>query len=146
MKHPWTTKLIWFAAAGVLVGFILWWKLPALLQINEDPRSERHLGRVAAELNRSVPTMIDAETELMPAQSAEGILIYNYRLVNYSAARIDKERFAAGAKQNLRERACNTAETRDEFLKQGVTLRYSYYDKDKQLIATIDVTPRDCGF
>jgi len=27
-----------------------------------------------------------------------------------------------------------------------VTLRYSYFDKDKQHIATIDVTPKDCGF
>jgi hypothetical protein len=37
-------------------------------------------------------------------------------------------------------------ETRDDFLKKGVTLRYSYFDKDKQHIATIDVTPKDCGF
>jgi hypothetical protein len=35
---------------------------------------------------------------------------------------------------------------RDGFLKQGVTLRYSYFDKDKRHIATIDVTPADCGF
>jgi hypothetical protein len=27
-----------------------------------------------------------------------------------------------------------------------VTLRYAYYDKDKRHIATVDVTPTDCGF
>jgi len=27
-----------------------------------------------------------------------------------------------------------------------VTLRYSYFAKDKQPIATVDVTPADCGF
>jgi hypothetical protein len=27
-----------------------------------------------------------------------------------------------------------------------VTLRYSYYDKDKQHIATIDISSADCGF
>jgi len=27
-----------------------------------------------------------------------------------------------------------------------VTLRYSYFDKNKQHIATVDVTPADCGF
>lgn len=113
--------------------------------MNEDPRSQKHLGRVAAELNRSVPVMIDAETELMPAQGAEGVFIYNYRLVNYSVAQINPAKFAAGAKQRLRQNACNTAETRDDFLNKGVTLRYTYYDKDKQHIATVDVTPGDCA-
>ncbi len=89
---------------------------------------------------------IDAETELMPTEGLEGMLIYNYRLVSYSAAQIDSKRFAAGAKQRVVQGACSTPETRDDFLKKGVTLRYSYYDKDKKPIATIDVKPADCGF
>jgi hypothetical protein len=72
-------------------------------------------------------------------------LIYNYRLVNYSVTQIDRAKFAAGAKQRLRQNACNTAETRGDFLNRGVTLRYTYYDKDKQHIATVDVTPADCA-
>jgi hypothetical protein len=138
-------KVIWFVAVGVIAGYLVWWAVPELLKINEDPRSQRRLGRIAAELNRSVPVMIDQETELMPVQGIEGVLIYNYRLVNYSVGQVDRDRFAAGAKQNLRQRACNTAETRDDFLKKGVTLRYTYYDKDKQHIATVDVTPADCA-
>jgi len=42
--------------------------------------------------------------------------------------------------------ACSQPETRDDFLKKGVTLRYAYYDKDKKHVATVDVTPADCGF
>lgn len=145
MKQPSTAKVIWSVAAGLIAGYLIWWSVPALLRMNEDPRSQAHLSRIAAELNQSVPVMIDQETELMPVQGAEGILIYNYRLVNYSAARINREKFAAGAKPRLRQTACSTAETRDDFLKKGVTLRYSYYDKDKQPIATIDVTPADCA-
>ncbi len=146
MKQLWSPKIIWFVAVGAIAGYLIWRAVPELLKLNEDPRSQAHLGRIAAELNRSVPVMIDQETELMPSQGVEGVLIYNYRLVNYSAARINREKFAAGAKPRLRQAACNTAETRDDFLKKGVTLRYSYYDKDKQPIATIDVTPADCGF
>lgn len=145
MKQSSITKVIWFVAVGVIAGYLVWWAVPELLKINEDPRSQRRLGRIAAELNRSVPVMIDQETELMPVQGIEGVLIYNYRLVNYSVGQVDRDRFAAGAKQNLRQRACNTAETRDDFLKKGVTLRYTYYDKDKQHIATVDVTPADCA-
>ncbi len=146
MKQPSTTKVLWFVVGGVIAGCLVWWGVPELLKLNESPRSQARLGRIAAELNRSVPVMIDQETELMPVQGIEGVLIYNYRLVNYSAARINRDRFAAGAKQHLRQKACNTVETRDDFLKEGVTLRYSYYDKDKQPIATVDVTPADCGF
>ncbi len=144
MKQSSITKVILFVGAGVVAGYLIWWVIPEFLRRNEDPRSQTRLSRIAAELNRSVPVMIDQETELMPVQSAEGVLIYNYRLVNYSVAQIDRAKFAAGAKQRVRQGACNTAETRDDFLKKGVTLRYTYYDKDKQHIATIDVTPADC--
>jgi hypothetical protein len=61
-------------------------------------------------------------------------------------ARLDAEKFATGAKQRVAQGACNQPGTRDDLLKNGVTLRYSYFDKDKQHIATIDVTPADCGF
>ena len=97
-------------------------------------------------INRSGPVMIDQETELMPAVGAPGMLNYNYRLVNVSAAQVDYNKFASGAKERLKESACNRPETRDNFLKKGVTLRYSYFDKGKQHIATINVEPADCGY
>jgi hypothetical protein len=139
-------KSILGIGAGVLLGFLVWRVVPEYFKAREDPRSQAHLSRIAAELNRSVPFMIDKETELMPAQGVDGIFIYNYRLVSYSASQIDPNRFATGAKQRVVQGACSTPETRDDFLKKGVTLRYSYYDKDKKPIATVDVTPADCGF
>ena len=130
----------------MLLGYLVWWVLPDYLQKEEDPRSQEYLSRIAAEINRTVPVMIDQETELMPMTGAPGMLIYNYRLVGYSVTKLDHQKFAAGAKQRVTEGACGRPETRDEFLKKGVTLRYSYFDKDKQHIATVDVTPADCGF
>jgi hypothetical protein len=133
-------------ATGVLAGYLVWWVLPGFFQKEEDPRSQEYLSRIAGEINRSVPVMIDQETELMPVAGAPGMLIYNYRLVSYSVTKLDHQKFAAGAKQRVTQGACGRPETRDEFLKKGVTLRYSYFDKDKQHIATVDVTPADCGF
>ena len=133
-------------SAGVLVGYLVWWVAPEYFREQEHPRSQAHLSKVAAELNQSVPVMIDKETELMPVAGHEGMLIYNYRLVGYEVSKLDHAKFAAGAKQRVMQGACNAPETRDGFLKKGVTLRYSYYDKDKQHIATVDVTPADCGF
>ena len=132
---------------AVVAGtYFVYLRAPDWLEGDPDPRSKEFLDRIAAEINRSVPVMIDQETELMPAASEPGMLIYNYRLVNVSVAQVDGNKFAAGAKERLNQGACNRPETRDNFLKKGVTLRYSYFDKDKQHIATVDVTPSDCGF
>ncbi len=131
---------------GVAAGALVWWVVPAYFNKPVDPRSVEHLNQIAAEINRSVPVMIDEETELMPSRAGYAMLIYNYRLVKYSVAQLDHEKFAAGAKQRVTQGACNRPETRDDFLKKGVALRYSYFDKDKKHIATIDVTPADCGF
>ena len=139
-------KIAWIAV-GVIAAYLIWWLVPDYFQgEKDDPRSQEHLSRIAAEINRSVPFMIDKETELMPASGHEGMLIYNYRLVSYSVKVLDYRRFAAGAHDRIMQNACSRPETRDDFLKKGVTLRYSYFDKDKQHIATIDVTPKDCGF
>ena len=140
------TKVILWIGAGLIAGYLVWWVLPGFFQKDDDPRSQEYLSKIAAEINRSVPVMIDKETELMPLVGAPGMLIYNYRLVGYTVAKLDHQKFAAGAKQRVTQGACGRPETRDEFLKKGVTLRYSYFDKDKQHIATVDVTPADCGF
>lgn len=139
-------KTIAYLAGGLGVGLLLWWVLPGYWSAPADPRSVEHLKQVAADINRSVPVMIDQETELLPSTAEHALLVYNYRLVRYARGQIDPQKFAVGAKQKVTEGACNQPEMRDNFLKPGVTLRYAYFDKDKQHIATIDVTPADCGF
>ena len=138
------TKIITFIVAAVFFGAMIWWAVPKSSQ-RENPRSQESLDKLAAEINRGVPVMIDKETELLHAVGTDGMLIYNYRLVSYSVSQLDSDKFAAGAKERITQGACNRPETRDDLLKQGVTLRYSYFDKDKQHIATIDVLPADCG-
>jgi hypothetical protein len=138
-------KVFGFIVGAVLLAAMIWWSVQKIFQ-RENPSSEESLNRLAAEINRAVPVMIDKETELLGSAGAEGMLIYNYRLVSYSISQLDAARFAAGAKERVSQGACSRPETRDDLLKQGVTLRYSYFDKDRQHIATIDVLPADCGF
>jgi hypothetical protein len=144
-KFSMSSVLLWgmVIIAGI---FFVYQTTPYWVDQPSDPRSQEVLSKIAEEINRSGPVMIDQETELMPAVGAPGMLVYSYRLVSYSVTQLDHNKFAAGAKERLKEGACNRPETRDSFLKKGVTLRYSYFDKDKQHIATIDVTPADCGF
>lgn len=140
------TKTVAWLAGGVILGLLVWWVLPAYWVGSSDPRSMEYLNKVAADINRAVPVMIDAETELLPSTAGYAMLVYNYRLVKYSASQLDHQKFAAGAKQKIVQGACNRPETRDGFLKEGVTLRYSYFDKDKKHVATVEVAPADCGF
>lgn len=139
------SSLLLWGMVVVAGAYFLFLGTPRWFEKESDPGSQESLARIAAGLNRSVPVMIDQETELMPAVGAPGMLIYNYRLVNVSVAQLDHNKFATGAKEQLKQGVCNRPETRDDFLRKGVTLRYSYFDKDKQHIATIDVTPSDCG-
>jgi hypothetical protein len=139
-------KLLPWIAVGAIAGYLVFWGMPEMFQEKLEPRSAERLSRIAAELNRSVPVMIDKETELTLVEGHEAMLIYKYRLVLYSVRQLDHERFAAGVKQRVTQGACNQPEMRGDYLKKGVTLRYSYFDKDKQHIATVDVTPADCGF
>jgi hypothetical protein len=129
---------------ALVVTSAVWWALRGSYQ-KDNPRSLESLSRVAAELNRSVPVLIDKETELLSTTGAEAMLIYNYRLVRYSLSQLDPNQFATRIKPGLTRNACNRAETREEFLNQGITLRYAYLDKDKQHIATIDVSLTDCA-
>ena len=138
-------RFFWLATGLVIAGLV-WWLVPGYFETPLDPRSVEHLKSMAAEINRGVPVMIDAETELLSVDAAPATLTYNYRLVKYSAAQLDHEKFAAGVKQRVTQGACNRPETRDNFLKRGVTLRYAYFDKDRRPIATVGVTPADCGF
>jgi hypothetical protein len=131
---------------GTVVGLLAWWLLAGYFRVSEDPRSIGHLSREAAQLNRSLPVLIDKETELTSTEAADAMFIYKYRLVNVSVDKVDHAKFSAAAKPQLVQNSCNRPETRNDFLSKGVTMRFSYFDKDKRHIATIDVTPADCGF
>ena len=139
-------KIFTWILIGAVAAYLVFAGFTELFQEKSPPRSEKRLSQIAAEINRSVPVMIDKETELTGVEGHEGMLIYKYRLVPYSVRQLDHQKFAAGAKQKVAQGACNQAELREDYLKKGVTLRYSYFDKDKQHIATVDVTPTDCGF
>jgi hypothetical protein len=132
--------------AGVVAGYLVWHVAPAYFGSTPVPGSIEYLRAESAGLNRQLPVKLDEKTELIITEAAPKLFTYKYRIVDVAAERVNHENFAAAAKPVLIQNACGRAETRDEFLKNGVTLRYSYFDKDQKHIATLDVTPADCGF
>jgi hypothetical protein len=111
----------------------------------KDVRSAAFLNEVATELNKQLPKAVDQETEIASVTGLEGVFVYNYRLVNRVVTEVDVSAFLASIKPEVTRAACTTPNTRDKFLKEGVTLRYSYADKDGVPVASFDVQPGDCG-
>jgi len=110
-----------------------------------DVRSAAFLSEVATELNKQLPRPVDAETEISSVGGLEGVFVYNYRLVNRLASEVEGSGLVATLKPQVTTAACSAAETRKKFLDEGITLRYSYADKNGSPIASFDVRPADCG-
>ncbi len=104
------------------------------------------LSAVASKINQTTPMMVGGDMEMLNAAGVENMLIYNYRVLSSTVAAMDVDQFRTRMSTKLLASACTTPETRDEFLKKGVALRYSYVDKNHKFIAAIDVTPAACGF
>lgn len=113
---------------------------------DEDPTSGEFLSKVASEVNKNVPMMVDKDTELMNTMGLEGVFVYNYRLVNLLSAKdLDLNKFLEILRPQVTNAACTQPDTRAQFLDKGVVLRYTYSDKDRRHLAQIDVNPADCG-
>lgn len=109
------------------------------------PRSMERLGQLADALNKTLPRAVDKETEWVSTTGLTGMFVYHYRLTNYAAADLDKEKLIQSLRAEVTNSACTTPETRDTFLKRGIAVRYSYADKERTYLGSIDVTPKDCG-
>jgi hypothetical protein len=133
-------------AVGAVAFILAWTGSRAFFGRTADPRSAQFLNEVAAGLNKTLPMLVDKDTELMNTMGLDGVLVYNYRLVNHTAAQLDAQRLIAALTPQITKAACSTPDTRDGFLKQGVSLRYMYADRDRTHLATITVSPKDCGF
>ena len=108
--------------------------------------SQASLSKLASDMNKGLPMMVDKETELMNTLGLEGVVAYNYRFVNTLSSEIDATQLLSELKAQVSRSACTNPQTRDGLLKHGVTMRYTYVDRDRTYIGSFDVTPASCGF
>ena len=103
------------------------------------------LARVASEANKSLPMMIDSETELTNVGVAPGTLVYNYRLLTVLASDVTAEQLRDRLRPSAVRQACSTPETRDGVLMRGITMRFSYRATDGTYIGAFNVAASDCS-
>ena len=110
------------------------------------PAFDQTLVRIASDLNKSLPMMIDAETRLENVVAGPGrTVIYRYTLVNYTkAADFDPSDFA----ESVRPTAANQYRTSDgmrRFREGGVTMRYHYSDREGVFLTEVVIGPGGAG-
>jgi hypothetical protein len=105
--------------------------------------SSTDLSRAASEMNKFLPMWVDSSTELLNVLGIDSTLIYNYRLTidaaDVSAADIETVR-----KPGIVNGACSDPDLRNNLLDRGITLQFSYSDRNRIFIGKMDVTVRDC--
>jgi hypothetical protein len=132
--------------AAMVAGTVGREAVRSLFNQKPDVTSVAVLSKVASDLNKTLPMAVDEETELTNVMGLEGVIAYNYRLVNLQTSDIDPGSLVQQLKPSVVKAVCTAPQTRDEFLKNGVTMRYVYTDKDRAHVASFDVTRADCGF
>lgn len=140
MNNKIQTGLIVLAVAGVSAF------ASQKYRAEPDIRSHEALSKVANELNKQTPMMVDAETELMNAHALDSVIAYNYRMVNFEASDLDPQAFLDNVRPTTVNSMCTTPETRDNFLMNGIAMRYTYYSKSREFVVSFDVTREDCKF
>jgi len=148
MANPKNKRII--QASGVVAAIVAAFiarEAVAHLFSKQQPnvRSRAYLTQVAAEANKTTPSMVDKETELTTMTGLDGVFVYNYRLVSYTKANLNVPKLLANLQPAVVHSACTTPATRDTFLKRGVVLRYSYVDKDQAFLTSLDVAEADCA-
>jgi hypothetical protein len=128
---------------AVIVAMLVAFGIQSYLKKLNDPTSLRILNKIASEYNKSLPMMIDNETQLTSVSALDKEVIYYYKLVSLDSSD-DLVSKISQMKPRMINHNCSTPDTRDNFLKKGITMEYRYYDKSDKHLVDIDIFPSDC--
>lgn len=144
-------KIIWKVIGGIglliaisLSGAIGRWIGKASVDVLPVEASEVvDTQRIAKVLNKKFPMMTDPETRIDSAMGLSKELLFKYTLINHTAADLTTQDVNELGKFYLNS-VCTTKELQ-LFVKNGITISYSYFGKDGKPITVISVKPSQCG-
>jgi hypothetical protein len=138
------SQKILMIAVGIPAFLIAAYFSARVLKKPNPPGSVDWLKTVASEINKSLPVMIDAETQLTAVIGANNQMIYNYRLVNLSVEDKSLPEKILRLRTGMVNQNCTTPETRNEYLNNGIEMKYVYYDKGASFIVDVVINLDDC--
>jgi uncharacterized membrane protein YgaE (UPF0421/DUF939 family) len=126
-----------------IIGLVVGLTVAILVQqyFFKPPSFDKQMMRMASELNKTCPIMVDAETQLDNAVALpEKTFQYNYTLINMDKDSIDIVRL----EEYLKPVILNTIKTNPDlksFRDNNVTMSYNYKDKNSNHILKLTFTP-----
>lgn len=136
-------------AALIALGVHEWRSQPGYAATRTATTGLRQeLAQDAERVNAVGPRMVDSDTILDDAQAGPGTLFtYEYTLTSISvdmlpATRLETLRWRLS--QHVRQAVCDGSGLQ-AILREGVTIRFHYRDRDEQDLTTVDVASGDCG-
>lgn len=106
---------------------------------------EEALVRASDYANKQLPRTEDVDTRWDSTSAGPGRrFTYHYTFTRYRAADLDTGYVFREMTSILRNHVCSTDEMQ-VFLRNNVTIEYSYRGKDGGFVTSVKVVPRDCG-
>jgi len=136
-----STKTTIGSIAGIIIGAVIYQLIGHFMF--PAPSIDQQLMKVADELNKNCPIMVDKETRLDNTVAGVGkTLAYNYTLVNLAKEDLDID----GMKASLWPILVNNVKYHEEmktFRENDVTLKYYYKDREGIFVLSLEITPSD---
>jgi uncharacterized RDD family membrane protein YckC len=135
-------SIISFLIISSAIGLQIWSVSDKYQIPNKQPSSYDYTKEIEKE-NKSLPVMLDSETEFFKMSFSNNTLYYQYRLVNKDAKDINSSMYYTYMKNQILPKACSTSDP-NPTLAKGYNLSFEYFDKNNNPITTILIKPSDC--
>jgi len=99
--------------------------------------------KMASEINKQLPMMIDADTRLDSTVGINRTVRYNYTLVKYAAEELEALALEQAMKPKLINNVCTSKEM-EIFAKNNIPVTYAYYGKNGKQITVITIPSSSC--
>ncbi len=124
---------------GVGVLFIIIWGMMKL----SEPSVEKIIEEMSVKLNAQLPMMVDGETRLDSVTPGESkSFTYNYTLVKAEVEKLNPGEMRVLLKPMVKNKIASITELR-ALLDDGVTITYTYNDRNGRLVTSFDLTAED---
>lgn len=142
-SERYTGFVLWRALAKLVVIFGL---LSTILIIGNlwNSYKNKNLDSEILLLNKSMPTMLDEQTQILKITIESNKIIYHLRLINYNSSQFNKKLFFDQVAPLIKQRVCSMKEWKELLLSKKMFVNFSYEGKDKRNIEDIIVDPSQC--
>lgn len=112
--------------------------------IADSQTIEKALITITNQVNQRMPMMVDSSTRIDNVIGQGKKFTYNYTFVSATFNEINKEKLSLFFKK-LKAGICSSPDL-VVFLKNGITIAYSYRASDGIFVSKLEVTPQECGY